>query len=97
MNGYLQLTAKWRSYTQRKLYIPRSGHTSFVIDRVLYTFGGYTEKNQQTSVKRYPINDLIKIMFQPSPELYGEIEEMVQIGEVPSKRLVSASAVLNGR
>ena len=84
---------------------PRSGHVSFLIDSDLYTFGGYAEQMQLQTVHRYPINDLMKLTFQKSTEWIQNKSDGATIGwdniehcgDVPSKRLVSASVVLNGR
>ena len=84
---------------------PRSGHVSFLIDSDLYTFGGYAEQMQLQTVHRYPINDLMKLKFQKSTEWIQNKSDRATIGwdniehcgDVPSKRLVSASVVLNGR
>ncbi len=89
-----KLTAKWSKYVGQS-YTPRSGHTSFVIDRDLYTFGGYAEQIQQKSIKRFPTNELLKFSFQKS--LSVTTEEILGHGDAPTKRLVSSSAVLNGR
>ena len=100
-----KLTAKWIQL-EAPITTPRSGHVSFVIDmenqKNLYVFGGYTEQNHLQSVRRYPINDLNKLNLPPNPQEFcqnenNNWENIEQLGDVPSKRLVSAAVVLNER
>jgi hypothetical protein len=99
-----KLTARWSKVMAHSL-TPRSGHVSFLIDSDLYTFGGYAEQMKLQTVHRYPINDLMKLTFQKSTEWIQNKSDRAtigwdnieQFGDVPSKRLVSASVVLNGR
>lgn len=77
---------------------PRSGAVSFAADDILFTFGGYAEKNSAAKSDRFVVNDLWKFtpyaMTETSSSWGWTKIEQDPNSYIPGPRLATAMAVL---